>query len=470
MKLFSWHVTCIFYFSFRFHFEKQILIFFSLKLLCKFVISIYVQHKKRSNSPMQVMASNISNANPTTTHIATTTQISGNNQYNSASNGNAPPINTQNRDVDPTFSLGFPNLKKKRRKVMDLVDRSKNLKLSFDDLVNYSYTRDPSMISTVHNNINNLSSSNNQPTVTNVNISLNQLPLPQPPPQTSISKQQIMAMFGQANSSIGEGQPTSSSPTGGNFQGNYQEMSRRLEMQHPNGRYRLKPIQYKFDYRRNYTSTNFENIFNASESILIGKIDHPNRNERIRREKLAAMAGSSTASGLSHQPETSSSNINTNSIIKRSESINKPSVPSITTLLKNSNSFNISTKQENASIAPPRRTIATISENKVTTQNHHHHHHPHHQNNGQSSNNFLNGNQNHNANDLSDLNMTDSMFDESVMYTRVDSPMKLGKSAADYETCTYSTMNFNQRYNSQFEMFQSTKASYGDKNEGATST
>lgn len=41
---------------------------------------------------------------------------------------------------------------------------------------------------------------------------------------------------------------------------------------------------------------------------------------------------------------------------------------------------------------------------------------------------------------------------------RVDSPHKLGKSAADYEAYTSSTMHFNQKLNNHFEMFQSKRA------------
>lgn len=61
--------------------------------------------------------------------------------------------------------------------------------------------------------------------------------------------------------------------------------------------------------------------------------------------------------------------------------------------------------------------------------------------------------------------MVDSFDLDNNMFIRVDSPHQLGKSAAEYETYTHSTMNFNQKLNHQFEMFQSKV--YSANNEGA---
>ena len=84
-----------------------------------------------------------------------------------------------------------------------------------------------------------------------------------------------------------------------------------------------------------------------------------------------------------------------------------------------------------------------------------------------NSNSFLNSVNNYNAKQMPNdykqgshevtVNIMDS-FDLENTYIRVDSPMKLGKAAIVYEACASSTMNFNQKANHQFEMFQSTKA------------
>jgi hypothetical protein len=380
-------------------------------------------------------------------------------------------------DTD-AFSLGLPNAaskKKKRRKVMDLVDRSKNVKLSYDDLVNFNLSRDHTTIgimsSTSNNNNNN---SNNNYTSSNTNSGQSHMTGNQQALQhnNSSKHQQIISMFNPAlsivapescisissssnvNTSNSTNNTNSSNINSSNsnthnnsssvntFQSNYNDLSRRgLEIQqHPNGRYRLKPIQYKFDYKRNYTNSSFENIFNASESILIEKLDSQNRSERRR---LAAIEAAATAAS---QPKKT----------------DPTATPSITTLLKNSSSFSINTARNNNNNynynnGGLTRRASNLGESKALPQ-------PSSHNQFQRESNYQDL---HSGYDV--INSMD-MFDDTLMYTRVDSPMRLGKAAGDYEVSTFSTMNFNQRYNSQFEMFQSTKAPYMMSTETANAT
>lgn len=185
-----------------------------------------------------------------------------NNHYNHK-NGDKPdspihivatPLMFSHEKIINNLNMDFnvPTLKKaNKKKSIDIAEQSK-AKISLEDIMNYNRCSETVAMPIDTNNCH--------------------------PTNTSNGKANYLMILGTGSTNQSDS---------GYGTGNNEHLHRRVE--HSHGRFRLKPINYKFNYKKNYSNSNFENLYNFSESIIIEKLAVPDtpivQTKGVKRQK-----------------------------------------------------------------------------------------------------------------------------------------------------------------------------------------